>query len=107
MQIGTPPQTCVLLLATASPETWVVSAAAANITSMFKFNASASGTYQSNEVQVDIWDFRGVVSGVNSTDDMAVAGETVLNQQFVLVSAEFEYEDFSGDGMLVRNLDRD
>jgi len=107
VQIGTPPQVCSLLLATASPDTWVVSAAASNLTSTRKFNASASGTYESNEVEVDIWDLRGVAAGVNSTDDMAVAGETVLSQQFVLVAAEFQYEDFAGDGMLVRDLDRD
>ena len=103
MNIGTPPQTLSLLLATASVYTWAVSSAATNITSAREFNASASGTYQSNEVAVDIWDFRAVVSGVNSTDDISVAGEVVLSQQFILVSEEFQWEDFVADGMLVRD----
>jgi len=103
VNIGTPPQTLSLLLATASVYTWAVSSTATNITSTNEFNASASGTYQSNEVVVDIWDVRAVVSGVNSTDDISVAGELVLNQQFVLVSEEFQSEDFVADGMLVRD----
>lgn len=107
MDIGTPAQTCDLLLATASIYTWVVSSTAGNITSLHKFNASASGTYQSNEVTVDIWNFRGVASGLNSTDDIAIAGDAVLNQQFILASEEFQYDDFQADGMLVSALHRD
>lgn len=108
IQVGTPSQTFVVIVDTGSPKFWIPSIdCPASQCPLANFNASASSTLTDCHSDFSITYTDGYAKGSLVTDNVTLAGISVQNQAFGLVTSTKETvtteEDYSGlraDGIL-------
>lgn len=103
--IGTPPQEFMLALDTGSSVsstqwTWVPEANCDCHDAQHYFDVNASSTYKTYDEDVPLNYGRGSADGVLSYDTVSIANLSAVNQPFILVSGDEDFDGMMADGLL-------
>lgn len=97
ISIGTPRQEFQLLLDTGSSDLWVRSSETGETPS---FDFESSSTYQANKSSFEINYVSSSMSGWWATDDVEIAGATIVDQQFGIANSSSSGKGILGIGLM-------
>ena len=102
LQVGTPPQTLTFVFDTGSSWLWLPSTKCTACHNSTQFDSSASTTFNTTGIELDLQYGQGNASGVISLDTVSFGSPklTVDNQPFILVDRDGDLDGFDADGII-------